>query len=47
MELKISNLERKLLDKEDVISSQANIINDLEEKIKEYENENNDNQHEF
>ena len=38
MELRISSLEKQLREKEDVISSQVNLIQDLEEKVKEYEN---------
>ena len=38
MELRISNLEKQLREKEDVISSQVNLIQDLEEKVKEFEN---------
>ena len=38
MELRISRLEKQLREKEDVISSQVNLIQDLEEKVKEYEN---------
>lgn len=38
MESKISSLEKQLREKEDVISSQVNLIQDLEEKVKEYEN---------
>ena len=39
MELRISRLEKQLREKEDVISSQLNLIQDLEEKVKEYEND--------
>ena len=38
MELRISSLEKQLREKEDTISSQVNLIQDLEEKVKEYEN---------
>ena len=36
--MRISSLEKQLREKEDVISSQVNLIQDLEEKVKEYEN---------
>ena len=38
MELRISSLEKQLREKDDVISSQVNLIQDLEEKVKECEN---------
>ena len=38
MELRISSLEKQLREKEDLISSQVSLIQDLEEKVKEYEN---------
>ena len=36
--MRISSLEKQLQEKEDLISSQVNLIQDLEEKVKQYEN---------
>ena len=37
MELRILSLEKQLREKEEVISAQVNLIQDLEEKVKESE----------
>ena len=39
MEQRISSLENQLRKKEELISSQVNIIQNLEDKMKEYENQ--------
>ena len=36
--MKILSLEKQVREKENVISSQVNLIQDLEGKVKEYEN---------